>query len=78
MLLSVADIQATDSDEFGLDTHPDSNHSNVSKNQLAKFHSSQQFDSSMRSNLCVQFTQRTIRKNEHIKKQFLKRGIYFV
>lgn len=40
--LSAAKIQLTDSDEFGLDTYPASNHSNVSKNQLPKFHSSEE------------------------------------
>lgn len=63
--VSAAKIQLTASDEFGLDTYSGSNHSNVSKNQLPKFHLSHQKNNQKRN-------------EQHIKKQFLKCGIYFV
>lgn len=66
MLLEVshAKIQLTASDKFWLDTYPGLNHFNVSKNQLPKFHSSHQKENQKRN-------------KQHIKKQFLKCGIYF-
>lgn len=63
--VSAAKIQMTDNNEFELDTYSDSDYSNDSKKQLPKLHSSHQKNNQRRN-------------EQHIKKQFLKRGIYFV